>query len=65
MIYSETIDINGRTFIRTWSDTYMIERDGAVYTEAIDPEGTNRRYVETGVLLPEDEPSNVDGGDDV
>ena len=40
MIKTETITINGRTFVRTYSDANrMIRQDGtgAVYSEAYDP----------------------------
>lgn len=48
MIQTETITINGKEYIRTWSDqTMMIERDGAVYEEAIDPIDSGRTYTET------------------
>ena len=50
MIKVETITINGRTFIRTYSDGgYMIKQDGtgAVYSEAVDPPDSGRTYTET------------------
>ena len=48
MIQTETITINGKQFQRTWSDVgYMIERDGALYSEAVDPINTGRTYSET------------------
>ena len=50
MIKAETITINGRTFVRTYSDANrMIRRDGtgAVYSEAYDPVGSGRTYTET------------------
>lgn len=48
MIQTETITINGKEYIRTWSDqTMMIERDGALYEEAIDPIDSGRTYTET------------------
>ena len=54
MIVTENLTINGKAFVRTFSDSgYMVERNGVRYSEAIDPEELNRQYTET------DEP--VDG----
>lgn len=48
MIKSEIVTINGVEYVRTWSDlSMMIERDGALYEEAIDPVGSGRTYTET------------------
>ena len=48
MIKTETITINGRQLLRTWSDAgRMIERDGARYSEAVDPLDSGRTYTET------------------
>ena len=50
MIVTETLTINGRTFVRTYSDAKrMIKQDGtgAVYSEAYDPVGSGRTYTET------------------
>ena len=50
MIKIETITINGRTLVRTYSDANrMIRQDGigAVYAEAYDPVGSGRTYTET------------------
>lgn len=47
MIKTETITINGKEFIRTYSDRgFMVERDGIQYDEAIDPVGFDRTYTE-------------------
>lgn len=51
MLYVENVTINGREFTRTWSDRFMIERDGVMYSEAIDPLGSDRVYTETDVTL--------------
>jgi hypothetical protein len=52
MIKTEMRTINGREFVYTVSDSgYMIERDGARYSEAYDPVGTDRVYVETDELI--------------
>lgn len=48
MIKTENMTINGKAYTRTWSDTnMMIERDGALYEEAIDPAEMGRTYTET------------------
>lgn len=54
MIKVETVTINGRSFIRTYSDSgYMIKQDGtgAVYSEAYDPVDSGRTYTETDELI--------------
>lgn len=48
MTVTESLTINGRAFIRTYSDSsYMVERDGVMYSEAIDPAEMGRTYTET------------------
>lgn len=48
MIKTESLTINGKSFIRTYSSSgYMVERDGIRYSEAIDPAELNRTYTET------------------
>jgi hypothetical protein len=48
MIKTESVTINRKAFIRTYSDSgYMIERDGIRYSEAVDPAELNRQYTET------------------
>ena len=48
MIITESLTINGKSFVRTYSDSgYMVERDGIRYSEAIDPAEFNRTYTET------------------
>ena len=52
MIKTENITINGVQFRKTWSDAnYLIERDGAKYSEAVDPIGIERTYTETNELI--------------
>ena len=52
MIKTELIAVDGRQLRRTWSDAgFMIERDGAVYSEAVDPAEFDRVYIETDVLI--------------
>lgn len=54
MIVKTTKKINGVEYDYTYSDTgMMIERNGARYSEAIDPLGSGREYTET------DEPIEV------
>ena len=56
MIVTENLTINGKAFIRTYSDSgFLVEQDGVRYSEAIDPAHLNRTYTET------DEP--VEGGE--
>ena len=48
MIKTENLTINGKPFIRTFSDSgFMVERDGVRYSEAIDPAELGRTYTET------------------
>jgi hypothetical protein len=48
MIKTETMTINGKEFVKTYSDQgYMVEREGVRYSEAIDPVEYNRQYTET------------------
>lgn len=47
MIQTETLSLRGNEFTRTWSDRkVMIERDGFLYQEAVDPAGLSRVYME-------------------
>ena len=48
MIVTEFMTINGKAFVRTYSDNgYMVEREGIRYAEAIDPAELGRVYAET------------------
>lgn len=66
MIKTELIMVGERQLRRTWSDTgFMIERDGAVYSEAVDPVEFDRVYTETDMPMKsesEDEIVSVGGG---
>ena len=55
MIITETIEINGKQFTRTYSDAnrYVV-RDGIEYSEAYDPTELGRTYIE-GNIIEEDE----------
>lgn len=56
MIITESMTINGRSFIKTYSDRgYMVEREGARYSEAIDPAEFGRTYTETNERIPYNE----------
>lgn len=60
MIYIETITLNGKQYQRTYSDTCMVERDGVLYSEAIDPVDSGRTYTESDVPLETDEATEAD-----
>ena len=50
MIQTELITVDERQLRRTWSEAgFMIERDGAVYSEAVDPAEFDRVYTETDI----------------
>ena len=57
MIVQEHFNINGRDFIRTYSDSrcYVV-RDGVEYSEACDPAEFGRTYSE-GNLMPNEKNS--------
>lgn len=57
MVKSEIIEINGRQYRKTYSDSgYYIERDGMQFSEAVDFLGTDFVYTETNIKIDE-EPS--------
>ena len=66
MIKTELIMIDERQLRRTWSDAgFMIERDGAMYSEAVDPVEFDRVYTETDIPVEpesEDEIASIGGG---
>lgn len=55
MIVQEHFDVEGRDFIRTYSDAnrYVV-RDGESYAEACDPAELGRMYTEGDPLPPEE-----------
>ncbi len=64
MIVTEyyTTRSDGVRLVRTYSDKgFMIERDGIMYEEAVDPEGLNRQYNETNekIVIPELDPEEA------
>ena len=62
MIKIETITINGRTLVRTYSDaSLMIRQDstGNIYSEAVDPVSSGRTYTETDTPIEQTEDDRV------
>lgn len=56
MIVKTTKVINGIEYDYTYSDTgMMIERNGARYSEALDPLNSGREYIETTELIESDD----------
>lgn len=56
MIVTEKITINGKEFVRTYSDKgYYVERDGERYSDAIDPIEYGRQYTETDEPIESEE----------
>ena len=54
MLKTENVTYSGKSYIRTWSDIGMIiERDGVLYEEAVDPADSGRTYTETDVSIVE------------
>ena len=57
--YFATLE-NGDILNRTYSDAgFLIEREGVLYCEAVDPAKYNRQYTETDIPIetPEEEPT--------
>lgn len=56
MIKTENLTINGKAFVKTYSDLgMMVERDGVRYSEAIDPAEFGRQYIETDEPIEKEE----------
>lgn len=52
MIQTESVTINNKEFIKTYSDSgFMIERGGVQYSEAMDPAEFGRTYTETDIPI--------------
>ena len=48
MIVTESMNINGKVFVKTYSDSgFMVEREDVRYSEAVDPAEFGRVYTET------------------
>ena len=63
MIIAKQITINDRQFTKTYSDSgFMVERDGAQYSEAIDPIefASERIYTETDIPIEGEGKSEVE-----
>ena len=61
MIVKENLTINGRDFIRTYSDKEMrVEREGILYSEAIDPAEFGREYTETNMPINDEPTSEIE-----
>ena len=61
MIVTEQLIINDRQFTKTYSDSgFMVERDGAQYSEAIDPADFGRTYTETDIPIEGEGESEVE-----
>lgn len=60
MIVQETYELNGRQFVRTYSDAnrYVV-RDGIEYGEANDPAEFGRTYTEGNLMTDEEIESNA------
>ena len=59
MIVKTTKEINGVVYDYTYSDSdMMIERDGELYSEAIDPIGEARTYTETAIPIEQGSDDN-------
>ena len=60
MIKTETVIINEREFVKTYSDAGFYIHGGSPegdYTEAIDPVEFGRTYIETDIPIEDDEPT--------
>ena len=61
MIVTEQLTINDRQFTKTYSDSgFMVERDGAQYSEAIDPAEFGRTYTETDIPIEGEAASEIE-----
>lgn len=50
MIVTEKTNINGKEFVKAYSDAgFMVEREGVHYSEAIDLAELGREYTETDI----------------
>ena len=60
MVKSDIIDINGKQYRKTYSDSgYYIERDGMRFSEAIDFLGAYFVYTETNIKIEDDTEQNT------
>ena len=57
MIKTETLIIDGKELVRTWSDEGLyVVRDGVAYEDAVDPIEFGRTYTEGDIIPVEDQP---------
>ena len=64
MIIQEHFDINGRDFVRTYSDeNRYVVRDDIEYSEACDPAEFNRQYIEGDIIPPDEEDPSAEEGE--
>lgn len=55
MVVKEIMEINGVQYVYHYSsEGFYIERDSVMYSEAIDPLGSQREYIETDKKIEED-----------
>ena len=60
MIKTEIVTIKNKEYSRTYSsEGYMIKREGVQYSEAIDPIGSDRKYVETETKVEEENDGEI------
>ena len=51
MIKTQSLIINGKSFIKTYSDSHRyVVREGISYSEAVDPAEFNRQYTEGDII---------------
>lgn len=62
MITQEEKEINGKMYLHTYSDTYMLRQveTGILYSEAYDVIPCQYTYVESEELLPVEEPQEAE-----
>lgn len=66
MIITESYEINGKPFVKTYSSIgMMVERDGVRYSEANDPAEFNRIYTETDEPIEPENPIETDEATEV
>ena len=57
---------DGVNLYKTYSNKNVyIQRDSDIYEEAIDPEGTNRVYTETNILIPQEQIQQIEQEEEV
>lgn len=55
MVVKKIKEVNGIQYVYHYSsEGFYIERDGVMYSEAIDPLGSKREYIETNKKIEED-----------